>query len=150
MNNIVISLILLVLIGSMIFPIIASAKKESFNQYAIEQPTSYFEKILKSHVVDVESSSDLVSSKNPPILNKINSYIWNKRVEIANCCCWQIVVSTCCRWKRSSIQVGNLYVNIATQPYWRPVWKQSQCEDEAVLTELKITFCTQCVEQFGE
>jgi hypothetical protein len=92
MHNILITLVLLVLIGSMLIPIWAASKKEGFNQYAIERSTSYFEDILKSYLVDFKSSGDLVVSKAPDVLDKIKSLIQTLfkeykivKSEIVNC-----------------------------------------------------------------
>ncbi len=61
----------------MFVPIWFASKKEGFNQYAIERPTSYFEDIMKSYLVDFKSSEKIISSKPPDVLNKINSFIQN-------------------------------------------------------------------------
>ena len=74
MNNIVIALIIVAIIASMMVPIFAN-KRERFTHYAIERPQNYFEEILKKHVVDIKSSSELVASKPPLVLNKLEGFI---------------------------------------------------------------------------
>jgi hypothetical protein len=75
MNNIIISLILCVIIGSMIIPIWAANKKEKFNQYAVEEPKSYFENLLNPHLVNIKTSDQLILTKSPDVLEKIKDFI---------------------------------------------------------------------------